>query len=74
MLHIDPDCYINIKKREKITRKLIGAKKEGKKVYFQLYGRWYPIERVNKKTITVKAETGDYNFTIDKSFINQIEN
>ena len=62
------------KKREKINPKLIEGKREGKKVFSQSYGRWYPIERVNKKTITVKAETGDYNFTIDKTFISQIEN
>jgi len=60
--------------REKITPKLIKAKEQKKKVYSQLYGKWYNIERVNKKTITVKSHTGDYNFTIDKHFIEQIEN
>jgi len=60
--------------REKITPKLIKAKEERKKVYSLVHSDWYPIERVNKKTITVKAKTGGYNFTIDKSFIKQIEN
>jgi len=59
--------------REKITPKLITAKEQKKKVYSFLHSDWYSIERVNKKTIIVKAKTGDYNFTIDKSFIKQIE-
>jgi len=59
--------------RDKITPELIQAKKDRKKVYSHLHSRWYDIEKVNKKTITVKAETGDYTFTIDKSFIKQIE-
>lgn len=59
--------------RDKITPKLNIAKKEGKKVFSLLQREWYPIERVNKKTITVKSKTGDYTFTIDKAFIKQVE-
>ena len=59
--------------RDKITPKLNIAKKEGKRVFSPLQREWYPIERVNKKTITVKSKTGDYTFTIDKAFIKQIE-
>ena len=72
---------IRQKKREKITPELIKAKEEGRKI--KHFSTWYNIERINKKSITVKSrlpskvlreygETKD-TFTIDKTLIEGIE-
>ena len=58
--------------REKITPKLIEAKKKGKKVYSSLHGNWYEIKKVNQKSITVHSDIMG-NFTIPKHFIGSIE-
>ena len=75
--------YVNLKKtksaeekrqeyRERITPKLIEAKKKGKKAYSTREEQWYDIVSVNKKSITVHSDFMG-NFTIDKHFIKSIE-